>query len=184
MPRREAGRLYAGGHSGRFTPDSDNLSRMADDTYTVERAATIEAAPTRVYEQIADFHNWTRWSPWEDLDPNLQRTYSGAPAGVGAAYAWSGNRKAGQGRMEIVEATEPSTVRIDLRFEKPFKARNDSVFTIEQAGSGSRVTWSLTGRKTLMTKVMGLFTSMDKMIGPDFEKGLARLKETAETSGA
>jgi len=157
---------------------------MAHDTYTVERAATIEAPPSRVYEHIADFHNWTRWSPWEDLDPDLQRTYSGASSGIGAAYAWSGNRKAGQGRMEIVEATEPSTVRIDLQFEKPFKARNDSVFTIEQSGTGSRVTWSLTGRKTLMTRVMGLFTSMDKMIGPDFEKGLARLKTTAEGQSA
>src|SRR5262245_545093 len=157
---------------------------MVDDTYTIERSATIEAPPMRVYEQIADFHNWTRWSPWEDFDPDLQRTYSGSPAGVGAAYAWSGNRKAGQGRMEIVEATEPSTVRIDLQFEKPFKARHDSVFTIEQSGSSTRVTWSLTGRKTLMTKVMGLFTSMDKMIGPDFEKGLARLRTTAEASDA
>jgi hypothetical protein len=157
---------------------------MADDTYTVERAATIEAQPSRVYEHIIDFRNWTSWSPWEDLDPNLQRTYTGPSAGVGAAYAWSGNRKAGQGRMEIVDATEPSTVRIDLLFEKPFKARNECVFTIETTGSESRVTWSLTGRKTLLTKVMGLFTSMDKMIGPDFEKGLARLKTTAEAQTA
>lgn len=137
-----------------------------------------------MYEQIVNFHNWTNWSPWEDVDPDLQRTYSGAPAGVGAAYAWSGNRKAGQGRMEIVHATEPSRVRIDLRFQKPFKARNDTEFTVEQSGSGSHVIWSMTGRKTLMTKVMGLFTSMDKMVGPDFEKGLARLKTTTEAPPA
>jgi uncharacterized protein YndB with AHSA1/START domain len=157
---------------------------MADDTYTVQRDVTIDAPPSRVYEQIVNFHNWPNWSPWEDVDPDLRRTYSGAPAGVGAAYAWSGNRKAGRGRMEIVDATEPSRVRIDLRFEKPFKARNDTEFTVEQSGSGSRVTWSMTGPKTLMTRAMGLFTSMDKMVGPDFEKGLARLKTTTEAPPA
>ena len=157
---------------------------MADDRYTVQRATTIEAPPSRVYEQIVNFRNWTNWSPWEDVDPNLQRQYSGATEGVGASYEWSGNRKAGQGRMEIVDTAEPSRVQIDLRFEKPFKARNDTEFSIEQAGSGSRVTWTMTGQKTLMTKVMGLFTSMDKMVGPDFEKGLAQLKSTAETPTA
>jgi uncharacterized protein YndB with AHSA1/START domain len=154
---------------------------MADDTYTVKRATTINASPDRVYAQIENFHNWTNWSPWEGLDPGLTRTYSGAESGTGAVYRWSGNRKAGQGRMEIIDAIEPSRVRIDLAFEKPWKARNDTVFTIEPEGSGSRVTWSMTGKKTLMTKVMGLFKSMDKMVGPDFEKGLARLKLAAET---
>lgn len=152
------------------------------DTYTVERSATIAAPPQRVYEQIVDFHNWTNWSPWEDVDPELKRTYSGAEAGTGAVYAWSGNRKAGQGRMEIVEAVEPSKVRIDLAFEKPWKAQSDTFFTIEPDGSGSRVVWSMTGKKTLMTRAMGIFTSMDKMLGPDFEKGLARLKTTTEKS--
>jgi hypothetical protein len=153
---------------------------MADDTYTVERSATMDAPPTRIYRQIADFHNWTNWSPWEDVDPQLRRTYSGAESGRGAVYSWSGNRKAGQGRMEIVEATEPSKVQIDLVFEKPWKARSDTLFTIEPAGDGSRVTWTMTGQKSFMTKVMGVFTSMDKMVGPDFEKGLARLKAATE----
>ena len=163
---------------------------MADE-YTVERSATIDAPPERIYERIVDFHKWTAWSPWEDVDPDLQRTYSGAESGIGAVYAWSGNRKAGQGRMEIVEATQPSRVRIDLTFEKPFKARNDTAFTIEPEGPGgpgaegmaSRVTWRMSGRKTLMTKVMGLFTSMDKMVGPDFEKGLRQLKAATEQPG-
>lgn len=157
---------------------------MADDTFTVERSAHIDAPPARVYEQIADFRNWRSWSPWEDVDPDLQRSYSGADAGTGAVYAWSGNRKAGQGRMEITEATEPSLVEIDLVFEKPWKAHNTTVFTIESDGAGSRVTWTLTGPKTFMTKVMGLVKSMDSMLGPDFEKGLARLKSTAEASTA
>lgn len=153
---------------------------MAADTYTVERSATIEAPPEQVYARIADFHRWQRWSPWEDLDPDQQRTYSGPDAGTGARYAWSGNRKVGQGRMQITEATEPSRVQIDLVFEKPWKAQNVTVFTIAPAGSGSHVHWSMTGRKTVATRVMGVFKSMDAMVGPDFERGLARLKADAE----
>ena len=153
---------------------------MVDDTYTVTRSATIDAPAERVYEQIVDFHNWTRWSPWEDLDPDLKRTYCGSQSGKGAAYAWSGNRKVGEGRMEITEATEPSQVRIDLAFLKPFKAHSEAVFTIAPDRTGSRVTWVIDGQKTLMTKVMGVFKSMDSMVGPDLDKGLARLKGTTE----
>jgi len=155
---------------------------MADDMYTVERSQAIDAAPSRIYDEIADFHHWTRWSPWEGVDPDLQRTYSGAASGTGAVYRWSGNRKAGQGRMEITDTTEPSRVQIDLVFEKPWKSRTDTVFTIQPEGSGSRVTWLMTGKKTFLTKVMGLFKSMDKLLGPDFEKGLAGLKATTEKS--
>jgi hypothetical protein len=157
---------------------------MADDTYTVERSVTIDAPPARIFDQIADFHNWLSWSPWEGLDPDLKRTYSGSESGTGAVYAWSGNRKAGQGRMEITDSKEPSTVQIDLLFEKPWKARNDTSFTIAQEGPATRVTWSISGRKTVMTKMMGIFKSMDDFLGPDFEKGLAALKATAEKSSA
>lgn len=157
---------------------------MASKTYTVERSATIAAPPARIYEQVVNFHNWTSWSPWERLDPNLQRSYSGADLGVGAVYGWSGNRKAGQGRMEITSAQEPSRVQIELVFEKPFKARNDTLFTIQPDAAGSRVTWSMTGKKTLMTTVMGIFVSMDKLVGPDFERGLAQLKVTTEKPAA
>jgi len=149
-----------------------------------KRSVTIDAPPARIYDQISDFHNWTNWSPWEDVDPELKRTYSGAESGPGAVYGWSGNRKAGQGWMEITAATEPSRVQIDLVFERPWKARNDTLFTIDQEGSGSRVTWSMTGKKTVLTKMMGLFTSMDKMVGPDFEKGLERLRATTEKPAA
>jgi uncharacterized protein YndB with AHSA1/START domain len=153
---------------------------MAGDKYTVERSTTMAAPPERVYAQVENFHNWANWSPWEELDPQMQRTYSGAEAGAGAVYSWSGNRKAGQGRMVIADAAEPSRVRIDLSFEKPWKSRNDTVFTIEPTQAGSRVTWTMTGDKTLMTRVLGIFTSMDKMVGPDFEKGLSRLKAVTE----
>lgn len=151
------------------------------DTYTVTRSASVDAPPQRVYEEIADFHNWVHWSPWEDLDPDLDRTYSGAESGTGAVYEWSGNRKAGQGRMEIVEIVAPSKVRIDLRFVKPFKSQTETVFDIVPEGAGSHVTWTLTGPRHFLLKVMNIFTSMDKMIGPDFEKGLTHLKQRAES---
>lgn len=151
------------------------------DHYTVERSATVSAPAGRVYEQIVDFHRWPAWSPWEDVDPGMNRDYSGAERGEGAVYSWSGNRKAGEGRMEIVRAVDGERVDIDLRFVKPFKARNDTSFLLTpQEDGGTLVRWTMTGRKTLATKVMGLFTSMDKMVGPDFEKGLARLERASE----
>jgi hypothetical protein len=154
---------------------------MADETYTVERSAVMSAPRERIYEQIADFHNWPHWSPWEGLDPDMRRTYSGASSGTSAAYSWSGNRRAGQGRMEIRSASAPSTVDIDLAFDKPFTSRSATVFTIAQEGpEASRVTWTMTGKKTLVTKVMGVFKSMDAVIGPNFEKGLAQLKAVVE----
>jgi hypothetical protein len=155
---------------------------MAESTYTVERSVTIAAPPGVVHERIADFHQWPSWSPWEDIDPGMRRSYSGAESGPGAVYAWSGNSKAGQGRMEIVESTAPSWVRIDLAFEKPWKARNDTSFRIEPDGAGSRVVWTMTGKRTLVTRMMSLFTSMDSMLGRDFEKGLTRLKAATEGS--
>lgn len=154
------------------------------DTYTVTRSATIDAPPERVYAHVIDFHKWGEWSPWDELDPGMEKTYSGPDAGVGARYAWSGNRKVGEGRMEITDASEQSAITIALEFLKPFEASNTTTFTLRPEGGGTNVTWAMTGRKTFMTKVMGLFKSMDKMVGPDFEKGLRRLKAVAEGSAA
>ena len=155
---------------------------MSSSTYTVERSATIAAEPEQIYERLADFRQWMTWSPWEDLDPNQERTFSGAESGPGAKYAWSGNRKAGRGRMEIISVQQPTEVRIALDFEKPFKSSNTiEFFLIPEGPDRTRLRWVMTGPKTLATKVMGLFTSMDKMVGPDFEKGLARLKDVVET---
>ena len=154
-------------------------------TYTVVRSAVIDAPPRRVFPEVANFHRWQTWSPWEDVDPEMKRSYSGAGAGTGAVYEWSGNRKAGAGRMQITRADEPSLVHVDLRFTKPFKSENDMRMTFEPegpTGSQTRVTWTLEGPVTLMTRVMGVFTSMDKLVGPDFEKGLQRLKAVAESS--
>jgi hypothetical protein len=155
---------------------------MSTDTYTVERSASIAAEPQRIYDRLVDFHAWMDWSPWEDLDPDQERTFTGADSGPGAAYAWSGNRKAGQGRMRITEVHEPTEVTVDLEFDKPFKSHNTIEFFLTPEGPDrTRLRWVMTGPKTLATKVMGLFTSMDKMVGPDFEKGLARLKDVVET---
>jgi uncharacterized protein YndB with AHSA1/START domain len=153
---------------------------MADDTYTVQRSAVIDAPASRVYAELVDFHRWPAWSPWEDLDPAMQRSYAGPEHGPGAVYAWSGNRKAGEGSMKITHVVEPHRLDIALLFEKPFKAHNEIRFELVPEGSGTLVTWTMTGRKTFAVKVMSLVRSMDSMVGKDFEKGLARLKAVLE----
>jgi len=150
------------------------------DTYTVQRSTTIAASPDEVYSHLVDFRKWANWSPWDEMDPDMSRTYSGADSGVGAHYAWSGNRKEGQGSMEITDAKQGAKVDIALEFLKPFKASSTTEFTLTPGDAGTVVGWAMTGQKTLMTRVMGVFRSMDKMVGPDFEKGLANLKAAAE----
>jgi hypothetical protein len=152
-------------------------------TYTVERTLHIDAPPGAVRDHLVDLRRWEAWSPWEDLDPGVQRTYGGPASGVGAWYEWEGNRKAGMGRMEII-AADASSVRIDLQFLKPFRSHSNTVFELQPDGGGTHVTWTMVGPNTGMTKVMGLFWSMDRMLGPDFEKGLGRLKAAAEAGHA
>ena len=153
------------------------------DTFTVERRTHIDAPAATIYPHLANFRALQGWSPWEGVDPNLERTYSGAEQGVGAQYAWKGNRKAGQGEMTITEATGDRVV-LDLQFLKPFKQLNTTIFTLTPADGGTDVTWTMTGPTNLFSKIMGIFKSLDAMIGPDFEKGLAALKELAETGTA
>lgn len=149
--------------------------------FRLERATTINATPERVFPLINDFHSWNTWSPWEALDPTLQRTHSGAPAGVGAVYEWTGNNKVGSGRMTIQKSESPSVVQILLEFLRPFKATNITTFTLGREGAdATRVTWSMTGSRNFMMKAMGLFMSMDDLVGKDFEKGLAAMKEQVE----
>lgn len=151
-------------------------------TFTLSRSTRIDADPARVHALIDDFKQWRQWSPWEEVDPNLERSYSGPERGVGSRYEWSGNNKAGQGTMEIVES-DPSKVVVDLRFLKPFKARNDTRFDLAQTGTGTDVTWTMTGDRNPVMQLIGkLF--FDKQIGKDFDKGLARLKTAAESSTA
>ena len=151
--------------------------------YTVERSRTIEAPAERVFPLINDFTQWTRWSPWEDVDPDLQRAYSGADSGVGAVYAWSGNRRAGAGRMEIIRSEEDRLVEVDLRFEKPFASRNVTTFVLEPLGEHTRVTWRMIGPRPLLMRVTRRFFDMDKLIGKDFDKGLDRMARVAPDPG-
>lgn len=152
------------------------------DTYTVERKIRVDAPASAVYERIVDFHRWPAWSPYEELDPAMKRTHAGAESGVGAVYEWSGNLKAGTGRMEIVDAVDGERVVIDQRNRKPFRSESTTTFALHDSGDGTAVTWSMTGPVTLMTRLTGIFTSMDRMVGPVFEKGLARLKADAEAA--
>ena len=148
-------------------------------SYSVERSTTVNAPAERLHGLIDDFHHWTRWSPWEDLDPALERTYTGPDHGVGAHYAWSGNRKAGRGSMEIT-GSSPEQIEVTVEFLKPFKSTSATRFVLEPDDPGTRVRWVMTGEQTGMMAVFGKLMNMDKLIGPDFEKGLARLKAAAE----
>jgi uncharacterized protein YndB with AHSA1/START domain len=149
-------------------------------TLRVQRSASIKAPPEKIFPLIADFHNWTSWSPWEKKDPALKRTFSGAANGKGAAYAWEGNRDVGSGRMEITDASAPSRVKIQLDFIKPFEGHNIVDFTLQPMGGTTTVTWDMQGPLAYIARVFGIFVSMDKMIGKDFDAGLANLKSTAE----
>lgn len=148
-------------------------------TFHVSRAARIDADPALVHGLVDDLHQWPQWSPWEGLDDDLDRTYSGAPSGVGAHYAWAGNRKAGQGSMEIVGST-PERISLTLSFLKPFRSTSDVVFRIEPVGGGADVTWEMSGEQTGLMGVFGRLVPMDRLVGKDFEKGLAQLKAVAE----
>ena len=151
--------------------------------FEVKREATMAASRGAVYALLVDFHRWREWSPWEDLDPSMSRTYSGPDAGTGAVYEWAGNRKAGAGRMEITAAEEPARIQIALHFLKPFKSSNTTTFELVERDGATHVTWRMVGPQTFLTRVMGIFSSMDKMVGKDFEKGLAQLSAAA-TAGA
>jgi uncharacterized protein YndB with AHSA1/START domain len=150
------------------------------DAFRIERTASIKAPPEKIFAFINDFHTWGGWSPWEKLDPAMKKTHSGPENGRGAVYEWEGNKQVGKGRMEITEAVPPSKVTIKLDFFKPFEAHNTAEFTMAGQGDATNVTWAMYGRQPFMFKVMSIFMSMDKMIGKDFETGLANLKGLAE----
>ena len=156
------------------------LAATRPDSFHVERSITIKAPPDKIFAAINDFHRWSAWSPWEKLDPAMKRTFSGAESGKGAAYAWEGNSKVGEGRMEIVDALPPSKVTIKLDFVKPLEGHDTAEFTMVPNGDSTNVTWTMNGQSPYVAKLMGVFLSMDTMIGKDFEAGLANLKAVAE----
>ena len=156
------------------------LIAMRPADFSISRSTTISASPQAVFPQVNDFHNWEAWSPWAKIDPEMKMTFAGPAAGAGAVYTWTGNSKVGEGRMTIVESHPSDLVRIKLEFLKPFAATNATEFTFQPQGSQTAVTWSMSGKRNFMTKAMGLVMSMDKMLGGQFEKGLAQLKAVAE----
>jgi carbon monoxide dehydrogenase subunit G len=150
------------------------------DSFSVQRATTVHAPPDKVFALINDFHRWGEWSPWEKLDPEMKRTFGGPAAGVGSTYAWTGNSKVGEGRMEILKTAPASKVDIKLDFIKPFEGHNIAEFTLTPQGENTQVLWVMHGPAPFVSKLMGVFVSMDTMIGKDFEAGLANMKAAAE----
>jgi len=150
--------------------------------FQVTRTANISAPPPAVFAQVNDFHKWEVWSPWARLDPAMKQTYSGAPSGTGAVYEWMGNNKVGEGRMTLTESRPNDLIRIKLEFVKPFASTCTTEFTFKPEGNQTAVTWTMAGHNNFMAKAFSLFMNMDKMVGGDFEKGLAQLKSAVETS--
>ncbi len=150
-------------------------------TFRVQRATRIKAPPEKIFALVNDLRSHGLWSPWEKKDPTMKRTYSGAASGKGAVYEWDGNKNIGKGRLEIAETTPPSKVMFKMHFIKPFEAHNIAEFTLDANGDATDVTWATYGPSPFISKVMGLFFSMDNMIGKEFETGLANLKTITES---
>jgi uncharacterized protein YndB with AHSA1/START domain len=149
--------------------------------FRVERTTKVQAPPERLFALLNDFHQWSSWSPWEKLDPAMARSHGGAASGKGAIYEWKGNRKVGQGRMEITESVPTSKITIQLDFLEPFQAHNIAEFTLQAQGETTSLTWAMICHRNFMMKVMSIFMDMDRMIGKDFETGLANLRSLVET---
>ncbi len=150
------------------------------DTFRVQRTASIKAPAGKIFPLIDEFGNWGAWSPYETRDPAMKRTRSGPPSGKGAIYAWDGNKNVGQGRMEVLESSPPSRVLIKLDFMRPFEAHNTAEFTLQPRGDATDVTWAMYGPLPYMAKVMHTFINIDRMVGKDFETGLANMKARVE----
>jgi uncharacterized protein YndB with AHSA1/START domain len=156
------------------------LAATKPNTFGVRRATTVNAPPETIFALINDFHQWGTWSPYENKDPAMQRTYSGSASGRGAVYAWDGNNKVGSGRMEILDTSPPSKILIKLDFFKPFEGHNTAEFTMLPQGDATNVTWLMHGPAPYMSRLMQVFMNMDNMIGRDFEIGLANLKRLTQ----
>jgi uncharacterized protein YndB with AHSA1/START domain len=149
--------------------------------FAIKRSTSINAPPEIVYANVVDFHEWAGWSPWDAMDPSMKKTYTGGP-GVGAKYEWSGNDKVGTGAMTIADAKPNEAIGITLEFKTPFEATNRTDLTFAKSATGTDVTWAMTGKNNFMSKAMSLVMDMDKMVGPDFERGLLSLKGLSEAT--
>lgn len=155
-------------------------TRPAD--FKISRSTVVAAPPAKVFAQVNDFHLWTNWSPWEKMDSSMKKTFEGAALGQGSVYSWMGNNKVGEGRMTLTQSKPPELIQIQLDFLKPLKATNQCEFTFKPEGSGTQVTWTMTGSHGFIPKAFCFFIDMDKMVGGDFEKGLASLKAVVEAA--
>ncbi len=157
---------------------------MQPEDFSVQRSVDVKASPDKVAALIADFHIWEKWSPWEKLDPAMKKTYSGPSSGVGAVYEWAGNGDVGKGRMTVLSIDPGKSLKIKLEFLEPWVATNTTEFALAASGDTTKVTWKMSGKNEgLMAKFFGMCMNMDKMVGSDFEKGLAALKALAEKGG-
>jgi uncharacterized protein YndB with AHSA1/START domain len=156
------------------------LAATKPDTFRVARTATIKAPPEKVFALVNDFREWGAWSPWEKKDPAMKRSYSGPQSGKGAVYAWDGDKNVGQGRMEIADVSPPSKVTLKLDFVRPFEAHNVAEFTMMPNGDATKVSWNMQGPVPYFAKILHMFIDVDRMVGADFEAGLANLKALAE----
>jgi len=150
------------------------------DTFHVQRSTSIQAPAEKIFPLIDDFRQQASWSPWEKMDPAMKKSLSGAPNGKGAAYEWDGNSQVGKGRIEITDSTPTSKVAMKLDMFTPFEAHNNVEFTLDATGGSTRVTWAMYGPQPFIAKVMSVFMDCDKMVGQNFEAGLANLKAIAE----
>ncbi len=156
------------------------LAATKPDTFRVQRATSIKAPPEKIFALINDLRGWGAWSPYEKKDPAMKRTYSGEPSGKGAVYAWDGDKNVGQGRMEITDTSPPSKIVIKLDFIKPFEGHNIAEFTMVPQGDSTNVTWAMYGPTPYFAKIIHVVFNMDRMVGNDFETGLANLKTLTE----
>ena len=148
--------------------------------FRVQRSITIAAPPSTVFPHVNDVHQFQEWSPWAKIDPNTKMTYEGPAAGTGAKFSWAGNNQVGEGAMSVTDSRPNEKIEFKLEFKKPFEATNTADFTFQPEGDKTSVTWGMNGTKNFVMKAFGLFMDCDKMIGPDFEKGLASLKNISE----
>jgi hypothetical protein len=156
------------------------FAAMQPDSYSVTRKIQIDAPPSAVFSQINSLKKFGEWSPWDKLDPAMKKSWTGPEAGVGQSYAWEGNDKVGKGKMSITQSEPDKKVAYALEFIEPFPSTAQTDLAISGTAAPVTVEWTMTGKQNLMGKAMGVFMNMDKMIGKDFEKGLAELKTVSE----
>jgi hypothetical protein len=149
-------------------------------SFRYQRSAHVSAPPHSVFAIINDLHQWSRWSPYDKRDPNMKKSFGGPAEGPGASYTWNGNNQVGEGRLTIQESKPDEVVRMKLEFSRPFKATNEVNFVLVPSEGGTRVSWIMDGKKNFMSKAMSLVMDMDKMVGTDFEQGLANLNTVAQ----